>query len=66
MISIYKRIKLWIYWRKKYSLYGIGYEIAVLFGINEPFSFRVMAPLELYIDEVNKKREVIYERKKDV
>lgn len=53
MKRLFKRIKLWIYWRRKHSTEGFLYDLSVLFGIQAPFSFRVMAPLELFIDERN-------------
>ena len=41
MKKLFKRIKLWLYWRRKHSTEGFLYELLVLFGIQTPFSFRV-------------------------
>lgn len=55
MKKLIRRLKMWIYWRKNYSTEGSLYELAVLFGIKAPFSFRVMTPLNIFVDNVNRK-----------
>ena len=54
MKKIIKRLKIWFYWRKKYSSESTLTDIAILFGLKRaPFSFRVMVPLEMFIDKMN-------------
>ena len=48
------RIKVWKYWKKKYPTYDSWYNFKVLLGIEQPFSFRVMAPLRMFIDKMDK------------
>ena len=48
------RIKLWKYWKKKYPSYDDWYNFKVLLGIEHPFSFRVMAPLRMFVDKMDK------------
>lgn len=52
--KIKEKIKLWRYWRKKYPSYNTWYDLKVLFGIEQPFSFVVMAPLKMFIDHMDK------------
>lgn len=47
------RIKLWKYWKKKYPTYDGWYNFKVLIGIEQPFSFRVMAPLRMFVDKMD-------------
>lgn len=59
MKKLLKRLKMWIYWRKKYSTESIFCELGILFGLKKgPFSFRVMAPLEIFIDKMNDTRRI--------
>ena len=58
MKKLIKRLKMWNYWRKKYSTETTFYDLAVLFGFKEPFSFRVMTPLEMFIDRMNDTRRI--------
>ena len=63
MKKIFKRLKMWIYWRNKYSYESFWFELAVLFGFKKSFAFSVMTPLDMFIDKMDKRRNKDEQRK---